>query len=78
MVRQGHFWPKGMWRKKLWERARALDAGFWRLEVRSYRNLDLLSGICDHPCYLVWWKISNSDHVYDEVLRDHGEITCPF
>ena len=62
MVRQGHFWPKGMWRKKLWERARALDAGFWRLEVRSYRNLDLLSGICDHPCYLVWWKISNSDH----------------
>ena len=56
MVRQGHFWPKGMWRKKLWERARALDAGFWRLEVRSYRNLDLLSGICDHPCYLVGGK----------------------
>ena len=28
MVRQGHVWSKDMWRKRVWERARDLDAGF--------------------------------------------------
>ena len=57
IVRQGHVWSKDMWRKRVWERARDLDAGFWRLEIRCYRNLDLLSGVCDQPGYLIWWKI---------------------
>ena len=62
MVRQDHVWSKDMWRNRVWERARALDAGHWRLEIRCYRNLDLLSGVCDQPGYLIWWKISDSNH----------------
>ena len=34
----------------------------WRVSERCYRNLDLLSGVCGQPRYLVWWEIDNNDY----------------
>ena len=61
--------------RKVWNRARVLDAYFWRLEVRCYRNLDLLSVVCDQPCYLIWWKISNTSHSMMRCCEIMGQLT---
>ena len=62
MVRRGHVWSKYEWRKKIWEKARDLDACVWRVNERCYHNLDLLSGVCEHSECLIWWEIANNDY----------------
>ena len=62
MVRRGHVWSKYEWRKKIWEKAKCLDACMWRVNRRCYRNLDLLTGVCDQTKCLVWWDIANVDY----------------
>ena len=62
MVRRGHIWSKYEWRKRIWEKARCLDACTWRVNERCYRNLDLLTGVCGQPGCLIWWEIANKDY----------------
>ena len=61
MARRGHFWPKVMWKKKIWDRAWELDICFWKVHARCHRSLGLFSSICGGPGFLIWWQIANDD-----------------
>ena len=63
MVRQGHYWPKAEWKKKIWKRAWELDECYWRVRVRCHHSLDLLVRICGGPKYMSWWQVSDSEGV---------------
>ena len=65
MVRQGHYWPKDVW--KIWKRAWEMNECFWRVRIRCHHSLDLLAGVCGGSRYMSWWLVSDSDQ---SVMRD--------
>ena len=73
MVRLGHYWPKDVWSKRIWERALELDGCFWRVRVKCHRSLDLLDGICGGASYMPWWRVSDEDNRY---MRECEIIVC--
>ena len=52
MVNRDHFYPKLLWKNKVWNRAWALEDVYWRIEMQSHRSLDLLKRI-DSGCSLL-------------------------
>ena len=59
MVRSGHFWPKNVWKSRVWKHAWELYEWYWRVRARCSRSLYLLSNICEGADYNVWWQISD-------------------
>ena len=52
MVERNHFYPKSMWKEKMWKRALELEDVYWRIERLLHRNLDLLVDVSNETKYL--------------------------
>ena len=58
----GIMWSKEVWKKRIWKRAWELEDGFWCVQMRCHRSLDLLSTVCVLTKYVIWWTIADNNH----------------
>ena len=76
MVNGDHFYPKLLWKNKVWNHAWALEDVYWRIEMQSHRSLDLLKGQMHHHDDL-GSKCAYTCHLSNKTTRKSVLLSTP-
>ena len=76
MVERQHFYPKSVWKSKVWEKGWQLEDLHWRIEKQLYRSLDIFNGVSPVNMYLTWWSIADMYPQYIKECEIMAKIVC--
>ena len=76
MVESGHFYPKMLWKDKVWKKGWELEDTYWRIECVMHRSMDHLSNICSSSRYLIWWSVADKYPQYVKKCEIMCKLIC--